>query len=208
MDNAELLDLIHRACAGATDAANRLVGHYIPRLQQYLAGLTKGQSVGNLTVDDLTQNVMYKCMRSLQGKTFPAVEAFQDWFFKIAKTAFLDAIRKANRHAEKPNQQSPAPPPNLHESLCELIDQVADSIPTASVIYSRHEGVRKLLAAIDRLEPEIYRLVVDRYHLQGQKLDEIAAQLQKTPDAVRGILNRAIQKLRADLGGSSMPGIY
>ncbi len=208
MDNAELLELIHRACAGSPDATNRVIGHYIERLQRYMTGLTKGQSVGNLTVDDLVQNVMFKCMRSLKGKTFPAVEAFQDWLFKIAKTAFLDAIRKANRLGEKPNLQAPTPPPNASASLMELYDQVSDSLPTASVIYSRHEGVRALLAAIDRLQPEIYRIAVERYYLQGQTLQEIAAPLQKTPDAVRAMLNRAIQKLRDEIGGSSIPGIY
>lgn len=208
MENDELLILIQRACAGAPDATNRVIGHYIERLQRYMIGLTKGQSVGTQTVDDLVQNVMFKCMRSLPGKTFPAVEAFQDWLFKIAKTAFLDAVRKANTQGEKPNQQAPAPPPNASESLLELIEQVSDSIPTASVIYSRHEGVRVLLAAIDRLQPEVYRVAVERYYLQGQKLEEIAGPLQKTPDAVRGILNRAIQKLRDEIGGSTIPGIY
>jgi RNA polymerase sigma-70 factor (ECF subfamily) len=65
---------------------------------------------------------------------------------------------------------------------------------------ARREQAARLLAAIQRL-PGDYRRVIDLRNLQELPFAEVAQRMARTPEGVRKLWTRAIDKLRAELGG-------
>lgn len=76
-------------------------------------------------------------------------------------------------------------------------------VPTASCLAARDEGVQALTVAIAGL-PDDYRVAVQLRHLEGRSVEEVAKELGRTPDAVRGILQRAKEKLQQAIGRASL----
>jgi RNA polymerase sigma-70 factor (ECF subfamily) len=55
-----------------------------------------------------------------------------------------------------------------------------------------------MAAAIDRL-PDAQREALTLYRLRGVGIDEVAAQMGRSPDAVAGLIKRAVHQLRQEL---------
>jgi RNA polymerase sigma-70 factor (ECF subfamily) len=76
---------------------------------------------------------------------------------------------------------------------------LADSLSTPSTQVSRRERAAKLLDASSRLSPD-YREVIDLRFFHDMSYEEIATRMGRSNAAVRKIAERALKKLRDDLG--------
>ncbi|MBV9122804.1 MAG: sigma-70 family RNA polymerase sigma factor [Planctomycetes bacterium] len=72
-----------------------------------------------------------------------------------------------------------------------LIDE--QSAPDEQAV--RHERLLRLADALDQL-PEDQRKAVELHHLLGKTMPEVAREMERSREAVAGLLFRALQKLR------------
>jgi RNA polymerase sigma-70 factor (ECF subfamily) len=71
--------------------------------------------------------------------------------------------------------------------------------------YTMHqEQLRRLAQALEKLPPD-QRRAVELHHLRGQSLTEVAEQMERSKDAVIGLLFRGMKKLRHLLADAERP---
>jgi RNA polymerase sigma factor (sigma-70 family) len=83
-----------------------------------------------------------------------------------------------------------------------LVEHLSDHGSTPSGHAARNEAVQAVRVGLAGL-PSAQRKAIKLHHLDGRSLDETAAEMERSPGAVRGLLQRARQSLRQSLGRSS-----
>lgn len=73
--------------------------------------------------------------------------------------------------------------------------------PTPSKVMRRKERFDRLEEAFNNLSPD-YREAMSLVRIQGLQISEAAARMNRTPQAVKHLLIRAIKKLREALGNT------
>ena len=93
--------------------------------------------------------------------------------------------------------------PGTSSSLDDLVELLSAGSNSPSRSARRHEAVAAVRQAIDDL-PDEYRTAVQLRYLDGLSLEEVAAQMQRSPRSVQGLLDRAREKMRAALDRLSL----
>jgi RNA polymerase sigma-70 factor (ECF subfamily) len=186
-----LEDLIARARAGDQDALGRLLEgyrHYLRLLAH--AGLGR-QLRPRLDPSDLVQETLLEANRDFQqfyGKTSGEVGA---WLRQILARNLADQVKRHQSQKRDVGREEP---------LARLLDDspqalaAPNSTPSAQAV--RHEQADRLNLALADLPPD-YREVVMLRHVQGQAFETIAAQMGRSPGAVRMLWVRALEQLGA-----------
>ena len=138
--------------------------------------------------EELAQEVFLRVYRS-RG-TYEPTAKFTTWLFRIATHLALNSLRdgKNERSQERLDDDSRETP----------VRQVSDRKPTveASMVYeSRLEEVRKAVATL----PEKQRAAVLMHKYQEMEYSQIARVLNCSESAVKSLLFRAYETLRARL---------
>ena len=164
--------------AGGGDQAGflALVGDLRPELHRYCARLTGSVIDG----EDVVQDALAKAFVALQ--TLEAAPAMRPWLFRIAHNRALDLLRsRAVRAAEPLEAAAQTPDPEAPDPLETLL---------------RREAVSTALSRFVEL-PTIQRSAVILKDVLGHSLEDIAALLETTVDAVKGHLARGRARLKA-----------
>jgi len=138
--------------------------------------------------EELAQEVFLRVYRS--RATYEPTAKFTTWLFRIATHLALNSLRdgKNERLQERLDDQSNDMP----------VRQVSDRKPTveASMVYeSRLDEVRKAVATL----PEKQRAAVLMHKYQEMEYSQIAKVLNCSESAVKSLLFRAYETLRARL---------
>lgn len=80
-----------------------------------------------------------------------------------------------------------------------LEHEVPQSGVTPSRCLQRHERFERLEKALENLSPD-HRKVILMARIEGLPIQEIAARMERSPDAVMHLLRRALRKLKAAFG--------
>ena len=88
-----------------------------------------------------------------------------------------------------------ARPPGVQQSSANLAAWLAHEQPSPSEQPVRQEQILELAAALAGL-PEDQRTAVELHHLEGHSLAEVGARLQRSKEAVAGLLFRGLKRLR------------
>ena len=151
----------------------------------FLYRMVQDQSVA----EELAQEVFLRVYRS--RSSYEPTAKFTTWLFRIATHLALNALRdgKNERFQERLDAESEDLP----------IRQVSDSRPTVeqSMVYqARLEEVRRAI----RMLPEKQRAAVLMHKYQDMEYAQIAKALKCSESAVKSLLFRAYETLRARLG--------
>jgi RNA polymerase sigma-70 factor, ECF subfamily len=136
--------------------------------------------------EDATSAVFLKALAGLDGYrpgNFPA------WLFRIAANVVTDARRHGARRPTVPFETVADPPDT---------DPLPDELAVAS------ERAQRLRAALATL-PDEQRAAVE-LQLAGWPGEQIAAALDRSPEAVRMLRHRAITRLRTFLADEDLTG--
>lgn len=87
-------------------------------------------------------------------------------------------------------------------SLVDLVDRLPGDAPTASGLMAKDEAILAIQVAIASL-PEEQREAVRLHVLEGNSLEETAAEMGRTTGAIRGLVQRAKQQLAEAMGRAS-----
>jgi RNA polymerase sigma-70 factor (ECF subfamily) len=183
---------------GDAAAWHRLAVKFRQPLRHAAAVALPRDVVCRADASDVVQQTFSEANRSFADFRGHTMRELHDWLMAILDHNVRDAVRehvlaqrrsvKSERRLNDSSQARANPRGNL----------VAEVTPPILAAY-RGELHERLHAALARL-PERQQLAVRLRHLEGQPLDEIAAQLACTKQAAAAIIARGLRALRAVLG--------
>ncbi len=168
--------------AAQSDPANfdALYELHFERVYAFAAGRVRDRA----TAEDVTSEVFHKALANLPSYEWRGVP-FAAWLLRIAANAVIDRAKRAAR--EFPASDDPPEP-------------VADPALQASELRAIENRAR--LFRLVRQLPEVQRQVVLQRFVEQRSIREIAVRLGKTPGAIKQLQLRAVQSLRAQMGGA------
>lgn len=199
-DHAELLS---RAISGDQGAVEMLLVRCHDVLAMHLEPKIPASLRGELSVDDVLQETFIQVFRDIARFDPTSDRAFTAWLKVLAENRLRDAIKSAGRRKRGGGWTRAATAPvGGDDRYVALVDLLSGDGRSPSQSAGRRDAARLLQIAIAGL-PDEYREVVRMRHLEGVEVEEIARRLQRTPGAVRGLLDRAKLRLREALGRAS-----
>jgi RNA polymerase sigma-70 factor (ECF subfamily) len=166
-------------------AWHRLVDLYTPLIRVWLARY----SVRNQDVEDLVQEVLAVVVRKVPDfERNPRTGSFRRWLRSITVNCLRDFYR-ARRWSPKASHAGP------------LLDQLEDSDSPLSKLWAREHDehvTRRLLAMIRPRFQATTWLAFQRVVLEGVPVDQVAAELKLTANAVFIAKSRVIHMLREE----------
>jgi RNA polymerase sigma factor (sigma-70 family) len=162
--------LVDQVQAGNDLAFEVIVDRYRPALLRYCRRLLSASRA-----EDAVQQTFLNAYESIESDA--ESRRLRPWLYRIAHNVAVDVLRKDGRIHERLGQD---------DGRSEPSDQVAE----------RQEELRGVIAALQAL-PSRQRHAILLRELEGRSYNEIATALGVTEGAVRQLLNRARNALRA-----------
>jgi RNA polymerase sigma-70 factor (ECF subfamily) len=195
--------LLVAAVAGERTALERLLLLHCERLSRRIAAALPTTARQEGIVDDLLQQTLVQAIRDVRNLKARSPGGFAAWLQTIADHRVQDFLRAEGRQRRRGVVQAAIlSPGSSAQSMLTLVDHLSDHGSTPSGNAARNEAVRAVRVGIAGL-PSPQREAIQLHHLDGRSLDETAAKMDRSPDAVRGLLQRARKSLRQTLGRSS-----
>jgi RNA polymerase sigma-70 factor, ECF subfamily len=183
-------DLVREAIAGRPDALDALYARAAPRVLAYVR-VRMGRSLrSRLDSRDILQATLLKSFQrfgEFQGSGAPALMA---WLARIAEREILD---RADYH-QRARRSS------LRETPIEGQNGLEARVTSVLSRMIRDERAEKLATAMESLS-DAHREIILLRKFQGLSFKEIAARLEKSDDACRMLLARALTSLTLRLAG-------
>jgi RNA polymerase sigma-70 factor (ECF subfamily) len=132
--------------------------------------------------EDLTSEVFHKALANLPNYQWRGTP-FSAWLFRIASNAIVDHFKRSDREQQADELEHPSTQPALSSTDLDLIERHAH-----------------FLRIVEQL-PEVQRRVVCERFVEERSIREIARRLSKTEGAIKQLQFRALQNLRAQIGG-------
>jgi RNA polymerase sigma-70 factor (ECF subfamily) len=203
MSDREQRERIAQAIAGSRPALERLLlDHYTP-LAQHLQPRIPASMQSVIAVDDILQETFSQVFEGIRTFTPKTDKSFGAWLKAIAENRLRDAIKAQKRKKRGGGQTRVQPPASPDQgSVASLAEMLSAGSSTPSQALARKEAVRAAQVAIAGL-PEDYREAVRLRFLEGRSVDSVAAEMHRSPGAVRGLIDRAKRAMRETLGRAS-----
>jgi RNA polymerase sigma-70 factor (ECF subfamily) len=196
-------DLAQQAAAGDRAALSQLLLMHYDELKRHVSRRITADLQGVLRSDDVLQQTFVRVAQTIGSFQWRHAGSFRAWLETIADNLIRDAVKRRRRERRASEGVAERFASDGHSSVGALIDKVAGDSTAPGKRAERGESIRRLQAALAAL-PDEQREVIERYYLQGQSHEQIAAALDRTKDAVRGICYRARKNLRDLMGRSSL----
>jgi RNA polymerase sigma factor (sigma-70 family) len=162
-----LVDLVR---AGSDPAFEAIVERYRRALMRYVSRLLPPERA-----EDVVQQAFVKAYEAMHRSA--AELHLRPWLYRIAHNGALNALRdRGLTHAE--------------------LSDAIDGVERPDQAFERAAGLRDLVVAVNAL-PERQRNAILLREMEGRSYEEIALALGVTDGAVRQLLNRARNSLRA-----------
>ena len=167
--------LLEQVAQGDESAFRIVFDHYRDAIYAFALRVTRHESIA----EEIVQDVFMKIWINRTG--LPAVHRFTDFLYIIARNHTFNSLRRLAR--ERKWQF------NTTDNL-----EIPGFSAEATILQRDYD--RLLLQAIDRLSPQ-QKLVYTLGRQQGLTREEIAAQLQISPETVKVHMAQALKTLRA-----------
>lgn len=195
--------LLARACQGEQAALTELFRRHESAVRAAIGARLSTRWQALLSVDDVLQHTYVEAILAIRKFVSRGGHAFGLWIRKLAEHHVIDAIRalEADKRGGAAHRiESGSPDASLAALLERLTGLPTQTTPSQGAVRRElHDALDRALARL----PEHYRRVVQRYDLEGRPIDEVAAELQRSPGAVHLIRVRAHARLRELLDGIS-----
>jgi len=162
--------LVDLARAGNDAAFEAIVARYRRPLLRHCSRMLSEERA-----EDVVQQAFLRALRAMRADERPL--DLRPWLYTIAHNAALNALRDRT-----------VPSDTLEEEI--------DGVERPEQAFERRQGLRDVVAAVGAL-PERQRDALVLRELEGRSYDEIAVKLGVSDGAVRQLLNRARNTLRA-----------
>ncbi len=184
----ETRSLVQEAQAGSRPAFDALAERFRDRLRARIENWLRYRIGPALDVDDVLQDALLRAFKALEGFTWQGDEAFFGWLCAVAKNALADSARGAARAI-------------LGRAGTIRESAVAAPGPTQSQTIRREERFDRLRSALEDLQPD-HRQALTLARIEGLTFKEIAARMDRTPNAVKHLIARGLRELRKRFGNT------
>lgn len=189
-----------RAAEGDGDTLEELLRELGPAIA---AGLTiDARWQASFDREDVMQITYLEAFLRIGALRVRTIEGFRGWLARVAENNLRDALRALQRDKRPHGEGRRRATPGSGNSTETLMGRLLDTGSTAGSAAGRREAARHLRGAIGRL-PDSYRRVVEEVDLAERPVNEVAAELRKSPGAVHMVRSRAHDRLRELLGGAT-----
>jgi RNA polymerase sigma-70 factor (ECF subfamily) len=196
--------LVAKATAGDRAALEELLINHSTDLAHHITGNLPPAIQSQVSVDDILQQVFVDVFRGIKGFTSRSEGPFVSWLRRIADRHLQDALKQFVRENRAGPCHRPGGKANGQgSSVADLVDLLSASGDSPSGYAARCEAVQAVQVGIAGL-PADQRDAVRLHLLQGISVGETAALMDRTTDAVRGLVYRAKRRLRAIMRQSSL----
>ncbi len=174
--------LVDKAQAGERVALDRLVEKYRSRLQAGVEMKLQSLRRGDIEPDDVLQETFVRAFQSIDRFEWQGEDSFYLWLSGIVRNVIFKAAKKPRKGR-----------------ILQLPEQVAGNHPSPSKAMQRDERFDRLEKALANVSAE-YREVLRLARLEGLKIKEVAVRMNRSENAVRHLLARAVIELRKSFG--------
>jgi RNA polymerase sigma-70 factor (ECF subfamily) len=197
-------ELIARATSGDRSALERLLLMHYPGLSRHVVGKLPGSAQGTVSAEDILQEAFIQAFRDIRKFQPHSDRSFSAWLRAIAENRLRDTLKVLRRKKRGGGfRRVHGPADEQASSMADLVEMLSAGSHTPSRSVARREAVQAVQVAMAGL-PEDYRRAVRLRYLEGKGLGEVAGTMRRSPGAIRGLLDRAKQRMRAALGRSSL----
>ncbi|HEX5050449.1 MAG TPA: sigma-70 family RNA polymerase sigma factor [Planctomycetota bacterium] len=191
MDDSKASKLVESASGGDQRAAEQLLVHYWPDLEQFLARRAGGVRGAVESGADLAQSVCREVLADLadQKLRFRGEPEFRQWLYQAADLKLKEKRRYWGRK-KRAAAREVAPPASGSDAR----ERFFISLCTPSAAAQQREELERLHRAFDAL-PADQRRLIELAHFQQRPHAEIAALLGITETNSRVMLTRALARL-------------
>jgi RNA polymerase sigma-70 factor, ECF subfamily len=184
------VQLMLRAKKGDDEAFSKLVVSYQDRLTTIFYHMTQNQEAA----EDLAQDVFMRIYRARHG--YQPNAKFSTWLFRIANNLAINAHRNRKRRKEIALPAGESSSMNAVRQEERVLADKSSLMPHRQLDRNELQGV--VQGAMDQLS-ERQRLTVLLHKFEGMSYAEIAETMDLTIPAVKSLLSRARDSLRAAL---------
>jgi RNA polymerase sigma-70 factor (ECF subfamily) len=194
--------LVALAMGGDRASLERLLLAHYDRLAERIGSKLPPRLQATQAVEDILQLTFLQAFRDIGSFQSREDAGFGDWLARIADHRLLDAIKHHDRAKRGGDMQRAPSEIQGDSSVLSLLDWIAADDTSPPSAAARAEAVAALHVALASL-PSDQRAAIQLRLLDGKSLEETATELERTPDAVRGLVQRGKEELKAALGRAS-----
>ncbi|MCA8954155.1 MAG: sigma-70 family RNA polymerase sigma factor [Planctomycetes bacterium] len=180
---------------GGRPAYEQLFARNLPALTAYLRARVGSALAQRESISDLTQSVCREVLDDLGELKFDSEEAFRAYLFLQASRKVVDRSRYHKMAKRDPAREVTMP---TDVESRELLRSLA-MLVTPSRAAGAREELDRVETALQEL-PENQREAVLLSRIAGISYGDIAAQMELSESAVRGLVARGLARLAAMLG--------
>lgn len=192
-DSAELDQLLIAARNGDGVALGSLLDAYRSQLRETIDANIHGPLQRRIDASDVIQQTCVQAVRNFSQFRGSTLAEFWGWLEQVEQHMLVDLVREHGAQKRDAHTEQSGPAQN---------DAVARAT-TASQHAIRGERRRELEAAISQL-PAGQREAVALRYLDELKIADIATKLDRSEEAVAGLLKRGVRALKAILNDRSL----
>jgi RNA polymerase sigma-70 factor (ECF subfamily) len=187
------------AHAGSRDALGRALQAY----REYLLGIAREEIDAALlakgSASDIVQETFLEASRAFPRFNGQSAAELRAWL----RCLLLRRVSKLGRRYRTARKRTVRceVPLETWVSARSGTEPVAP-VETPSVRVEADEELRLLLAALERM-PEVYRRVIQMRYQEGRTFEEIGSLMGRTPNAVRLLWLRAVERVKVELGSNA-----
>jgi RNA polymerase sigma-70 factor (ECF subfamily) len=174
--------LVEAAKAGDREAFEKLVSRERPRIRALVGSRLHAHIVLGVSADDVYQETLLRACQSIGRFEWKGKDSFLRWLGGIAENIILHLARKRARERSEP-----------------LEEDVPAREVSPSRAVRREERFQRLEDALDELSLE-HRKVIRLVILEGLTFDEAARRMDRSREAIKRLLYRALRNLKSVFG--------
>ena len=198
-------ELTQKAIAGDRPALEELLLKNCDALAEHIRPKLAGPLQSWISVEDILQETFFRAFQHI-GRFEPKSDrSFLAWLKTIAESRIIDAIKHQKRKKRGGDMRRVDGAQDIFQtSVADLMGMLAeDEGGTPSQNVANHEAVQAMQVAIASLPEEQRQAVLLRFFRQ-KTLEETGNQMDRSPEAVRGLLRRAKKTLRQQMQHTSL----
>jgi RNA polymerase sigma-70 factor (ECF subfamily) len=196
-------DPIRQAVSGDMVALERLLLRHHNLVAAHIAKALR-EPLKSTSVEDLLQETFVQAIRDIGSCHAESEQSFCGWLLTIADHRMHVLSRAMDCKKRGGGRQPVHVAATCRDSVgATLLEVLAGKDETPSGVAGRHEALAAVQAGVAAL-PQDQREAVRLHFIEQRTLDETASNMGRSPAAVRGLLHRAKDGLRATLRRSSL----
>lgn len=189
------------ASGGDQEALERLLWVHHHRFHSFARRKIGVDWQRRIDADDLLQEAYVEVFKAIATFEPRGEDAFYHWVTRIIDHRFVDQVRALRRKKRDVTREVGRGAASA-ASRDSLLERCLPDETTPSRIMRREDAVGALMGCIAQL-PEDQRVVVERMYLNEEPAAQIAQEMGRTEDAIRGLATRAVANLRRGMGRAS-----